>query len=147
MRETLERGLLSAASTFLLTAQLKTLKVEVVECELPTRSLKPSSLNLVYYWRLQFSKSICPHYETLKTVDERANRLQRHWRQKYLKRVGLTAGLCGKSCGSPSLPTAPFSMPGSAHPLRCLMSSLARVSAPDEICHCSFSELLDSGKI
>ena len=68
MRETLERGLLSAASTFLLTAQLKTFKVEVVECELSTRSLK-AGINL-YYWRLQLSKGICPHYETLKNVYE-----------------------------------------------------------------------------
>ena len=68
MRETLERGLLSTTSTLLFTSQLKTLKVEVVECELPTRSLK-TSLNFDY-WRLQLGKGVCPHYKTLKGVNK-----------------------------------------------------------------------------
>ena len=66
MREALEGGLLAATST-LLTSQLETLKVEVVECELATRSLK-AGINL-YYWRLQLSKGICPHYETLRNFN------------------------------------------------------------------------------
>ena len=79
MRETLEGRLLAPTlplplplplplSLPLPAPKLETLKTEVVECELSTGSLEPS-LNLCD-WRLQLSKCIRPHHETLGNVIE-----------------------------------------------------------------------------
>ena len=115
--EALEWRLLTTCSS-----SLESFKVEVVERELPSRSLK-AGIDL-REGGLQLGKGICPHYETLKHDDGYAFDCKEC--AKHLEGVWLIAGLCGK--GFRSLPAPPLALPGSARarPLGCPTSSFAR---------------------